>query len=1742
MTVGAGLVPAHQSREGTRPAPTNEERNMNGSFSKSIFAMLILATLMIVIPSSLFAAAKKNQAVPLPSEITILAAETNKPVSGAVVDIAFENMEAKPFATLTTDDSGKVVTQLARGSYRYLVRARGFGVTSGYLYVEPGTEKPSAGSWLNRAASISGRLVDSTGKPMAGVWLMLGRIHRCVTDNNGRFSFTELDAHGHNLVSAHEGWTLEKAMYPQVEAGEKKELGDVVLKRAASLKATLKLQDTTRIPVPAGITLSVSGNGLWKSIKTDNDGVIRVTGMPPGTYTVATSDNRLKPSEKKVTLAEGGTSELVVETAPRPPSLEIEEYGDIFLPEKALKMKAYGLWVTEATATIFKVPKESITDGPKLLSSVAGMETRGLNIARQFKVSFKKGKNDNHNRGRFKLPPLAPGPYILTLEGSGASSRIAFLVTRLGLVAKVSPDSIMLFASDLVTGKPMPGVTLQVRVDDKSIKTLTGADGTALFEKKKNTGIIAGSDGENLALLPLATEEAPEAPSEFKGYIYTERTAYRPGQKVYYKGVLRKLSNDSYRMPDIKTVHIKVTDSGDKLVHESDLAMSGKGSFNGNFDLAARPTLGEYSITASAGEEQWRGSFKVLEYRKPEFELKLSPQGPHHLSGSKVPVRLAGRYYFGAPVAGAKVTWRAYTSPFAPDPDDSAGGQFGDEQENYAGYGEFVGEGEATLDSSGEVLLQIPAKSHEFPTVYQIEADVADSSSRQVSGSASFTVVPSLLDLRIRGEEYLLKPGQDTGFRVRVSDWQGRPQKAVSVFATLNESIYDKKSRKSIWRETGKLYGTTDAQGSVRLASSFPRTGHWKVVARANDKEGRASIQETSTWVWRYGSQWEGSYRELEAEFDKKVYKPGDRARLIVKSPASGATLLLTIEGRRIHRRSLVRLDGAVQVIEIPVTEELAPNIYVSAVVIHGGRFFQQTGLLKVDHEPGKLSLDLKADKDIYAPGDTARITIKTTVDKKPAKSELSLAVVDEAIFAVAPERRDDIYRFFKGRREHLVTTIHSFPRLYLGGASKDAALRGEDDELKGIKVRKVFKDTAGWFPMLDAASDGIVTAEVQLPDNLTTWRATAVGHTEEQQFGSASTKFIAKLPFMARLSPPRFFIEGDSLQVPGTVTDTTGTEQQVTARFEASGLTISGESSFKATLAPDASMRKDVSLKAGPATEATIKLTAKGTKGADAMELVVPVLHRGLPREVAGAISLTETSAETNLKLPDDQMPGSAILTTTFSPTAAYSIVPALERLIAFPYGCVEQTMSRFLPAAYTKSLISRGGWDIPKNLESKLPSILSEGMKHLQELQHQDGGWGWWKNDKTSPELTAMVLSGLATAKKAGLDLDDSVIKRGLKSAEKQFETSTPLQSALLYRAVTAHGSRNEVAEKKISASVDKLPLNGKIAWADSLANTGRAPESAALLEALKKQLKEDGAAAYISDENLQWRWGGSTLETTSALLSSLLRVAPKDPFLPRLADYIQRKQAGGWWHTTALSSAAVMALADFVGSTGEKVADYRAELLHNGKPVASWKVEKGRITDGSPTVSIPASKGNNIIRLLRDKPEGTARLALSIGYRVAPESATSVKGLSLERNIYRIKSVKDGEAWRHEYTPLKQGEAVTAGEDLEVRLVVTNDQDLEYLILEDRLPAGFEVRQADRDPRYSGQSWYRGWYDHKERRDATVAWFMGRLSAGRHEFRSVIYPELTGTALALPASVWPMYRPEFRSESAPWQVNIR
>lgn len=1737
--------------------------------------LLRLLSLVLLLHLTLAVAAAGDSEVNV--NLLFLEEHGNKPVGGVKVEIIpVAAMPSQQIPALTSAADGTLKATLLPSGYRYTASKEGFADYEGAF--RAGDSEPLK-VYLNRQEIISGRLVDEQGKPLAGLTLKYNGIktNSCVSDGEGRFRIQDYFIYNNeprtnvHLQLADPVYVLEKPVHFELLSKEQKGLGDIVVRRGGSLKLTVVgVEQGKREPLEK-LDLSLANvqpGGAYVSGKgTDRNGSLIIGAIPPGSYRINSYDRRVTSlAPQLVEIKSGEQAELTVEAALRPPEVTFDDFGDVLLPGKEVKVRLDGFRVGRAKVSIFRIDPNLLLKEDFEQNAAATATPQGRKLIKSFIVALKGNKGNPHTRKTFKLPPLPPGTYQLDVHDAAQTEQrhevkplprhrkatmATFLVTRLALVTKISPNGTLIYAADLASGKPLKEVTVSAyplgnKDDGKPLSRVTTDSNGLAAAVAPAVGVrLVGQWRDSYAWLALTPEQTPAAGS-LKGYVYTERPAYRPGQTVYFKGVVRQRQGEGYLLPKAGTVRVSIVDSSEQTVMDKEIPLSLAGSFNGELILAVKPALGSYTLQAGSGSDQWQAGFKVLEYRKPDFEVTATQPLKFVLAGDKAEVNVLARYYFGAPVSSATVKYRLYSRQVYGFGGEEAGEyDDGGEEGYYGGYADFIGEGEVKTDADGRALIPVETAPGSVPLAYTLELEVTDASSRQVAASTSFTVVPALINVALRAQSYLAKPEQPVELTLKAATWEGTAVKA-GFRVKVEEQLYDKKKRVTSFRLIDTVEAVTDATGQASFRYAFPRPGNWRLTAVTSDSRGHDAVGQEWVWVWQQGYEWNSSWRELGLTFDKKSYRPGETARLLVKNPVKKGHLLLTVEGRDVYSRRVVPLNDAVEVIELPVPQEYAPYVFISASLISNGRFYNRTRMLKVDHKPDLLTVAVTPDKPLYAPGERVRLTVNTGGrDGSKRAAELSVGVVDEAIYAIARERGDDLYTVFRGSRDHLVTTIHSFPRVYLGGASKDAETAATEKQ-ESNRVRRIFKDTAFWLPVLETGADGAAFADFDLPDNLTTWRATAIGHTPASEFGSGTAKFIARLDVMARLLPPRFLVQGDEVRIPAMINNVTAGALPVKGLFIAKGLTIVGDPAFSGTVLASGSLRHDLGVRAAIAGEAIVRLDASAADKGDAMELAIPVLPNGIRRQVLGNIlQREEGSGETVIDFPSAAFSDAAVLTVSFAPSLAASLNQGVRELVEFPYGCVEQTMSRFLPAVYVRKLAQGGSWPVDSELDAKLPQVLDAGLTRLYDFQHEDGGWGWWKEDATDATMTAYVVYGLALAQKAGVELKEGVLERGRAALAAIIANESGSRLPYAYRAFTMDGATDMKSEERIEKEWQQLRLSEQLLYVEALLNRSENERAGQLLAGIKERVQREGTTAWLKDSDVDswWyadRWGGSAVETTAMLLESVLKIAPNDPLAPQLAEFLLRKRAGRGWQTTRASAMVIKALADYAGETG----NYSVRLLLNGKELERLTVAQGKVVTGRSVVAIPATallRGGNLVRLEKTGAGGAAHLTAILDYIVPPEMALSSSDIGIERQLFRITTRRDAAGVRLERIPLQAEEKLAPGDEVEVRLVIDNRKVQEYIIIEDPLPAGFEVKETLGESRFADYGSYGDWYTHRERHDERMAFFVNRLSPGRHEFRYVVSPQIEGRMQALPASIWAMYQPVIRAESRPWQVTV-
>ena len=237
--------------------------------------------------------------------------------------------------------------------------------------------------------------------------------------------------------------------------------------------------------------------------------------------------------------------------------------------------------------------------------------------------------------------------------------------------------------------------------------------------------------------------------------------------------------------------------------------------------------------------------------------------------------------------------------------------------------------------------------------------------------------------------------------------------------------------------------------------------------------------------------------------------------------------------------------------------------------------------------------------------------------------------------------------------------------------------------------MRSDFRSTILWQPDIHTDGNGAATVKVKYPDSLTTWLATARVASAGNQFGIGNTATRTKQPLIVRLQAPRFFVVGDQVTISGVINNNTDQVMRVASSLTAEGVTVSGlvvdgkpvkGEQRPIDVKPGSEARVDWMVAITQAGEAKLKVEARGEKYADAMEKSYAVYEHGIEKLVARSGKMRGESVSVTLDVPGARRKETTALSVQIAPSMAVTMLDALPYLIDYPYGCTEQTMSRFL------------------------------------------------------------------------------------------------------------------------------------------------------------------------------------------------------------------------------------------------------------------------------------------------------------------------------------------------------------------------------------------------------------------------------------------------------------------------------
>src|SRR5688500_13295492 len=309
---------------------------------------------------------------------------------------------------------------------------------------------------------------------------------------------------------------------------------------------------------------------------------------------------------------------------------------------------------------------------------------------------------------------------------------------------------------------------------------------------------------------------------------------------------------------------------------------------------------------------------------------------------------------------------------------------------------------------------------------------------------------------------------------------------------------------------------------------------------------------------------------------DKQRYSVGATATLLLASPFTDVEAWVTIERERVLESRRMRITAGATTIKVPITEALAPNAFVSVVLVRGrsappgtrddpGRPTMRVGYTELRVVPAVKSLQvaLAPGKLEYRPGDTARVSVSVkNAAGAGQRAEVTLWAVDEGVLALTGYRTPDLIDLIYQPRglgvrlaSNLVAVAAQIPP---GPKGQREAGGGGGADLAAI-LRSRFQTTAFFIGSLVTDANGNATASARLPDNLTTFRVMAVAVTAGDRYGSAATSMLVSRPLLARPSLPRFVRDGDRFIAGVVVNQRTSGTQRVEVDATARGITLEG-------------------------------------------------------------------------------------------------------------------------------------------------------------------------------------------------------------------------------------------------------------------------------------------------------------------------------------------------------------------------------------------------------------------------------------------------------------------------------------------------------------------------------------------------------------------------------------------------------
>ena len=1411
-----------------------------------------------------------------------------------------------------------------------------------------------------------------------------------------------------------------------------------------------------------------------------------------------------------------------------------------------------------------------------------------------------------------------------TRNGTTLGAQALVQLTDIGLAWKQSQSQTLVYAFSIKNGTPLSGVQLRLVSDeaDEITRTKTDASGIARiaakqYQKHKELWLDAavGKDrhvmafSKDLRSIGLWSFGIPYNPDgavagERRTLIFTDRDVYKPGEKVYIKAISRLVDNDKLLPTGQSPAKLTIRGSrGRKLVSE-DINFGKTGSFDYELTLP-ESGLGYHAIEIDFNDpdnpegREWKKvsshSFQVAEYRPNTFEVSLQSKKDAFV-GENITVPLSAKYYMGKPLSQAAASWNAYAYKRFLRPTGFEEFEFGDRYQKRSSHSEndtihLNGKGNAEIEFSVPEDRDSPA-----PYSVSLRAEITDANQQTITERTRFTVHSSNFYIGLREPEGVFRVGDAVPFAIACVGADGSPHTdPVNTAITIQREIWNTvkvkgSDGKIVLRndrqldlkkhETFSVKTRVDQETGLTRAQTreikFDEAGDYIITLESTDSEGRPVLtREKFRIIGAEEPAWAmHDVVRVDVIPDKKTYKIGETAKLLVRSPVFGKALLTTERGD-VKTTRVLEIDQFETVIDVPVEKGAAPNIFASLLIVRGSAESPHKHpaadyrlgycQLQVDDPASNLEVTLDSgDAEYFQPGQAVEVSalVSDSAGAPVTGAEVTFFAVDEGVLSLTGYETPDPGKIFHAPFPLTVMMGQSLSKLFPenpleqnfgnkgyvigGGGVADGA--GIDLN----KVRKDFKTIAFWKPKMETGPDGKVTHRFTAPDNLTSFRLMAIV-AEGNRFAHAEKPVVVNKPLIIEPALPAFSNLSDQLDITAVLHNNTKAAQDLEIKValddHAIFLKKLGDPVPTNFPSPDETVRlRNRKMTILPGQTEVLSFPVAMTKTGEAtwnwkvVSLTDPPLSDATESklQVGYPLPLLRTSKTHTLRKAGDidtllkdvdprLLSGRGDVEIEISNSRLIDATDAIDYLLTYPYGCVEQTTSTTIPWLSTQNLRKA----IPGlNLsEKEVNAAITRGTNRLLSMQTRNGGLSYWPGG-TEPVLWGSAYGGLALAlaEKGGAKLNSDnlnnlwiYLSTQLRNSAKATGPYDLSQRCLAAYTLAIAGKAEPGYHEVLFEKRESLPREARallaLAIMESSPNT-----DAAQVARVKTLLNEKPGKA-----NSGVRWYKKPYLTSTELMA-WSRFKASDPKTDELlSELMKLRRPGSGWGSTYSNAWPLMALSAHSETATASLNENKATIQFDGK-TETVTFSRGPL---GKSFSFPF-QGDKTKHPLKINLENDGPLYAHIKVATQPEllpMQPENKGFGIRRKYQEV----DIEGKLSPPNDLMVGDLVLVTLDLNV----AKEQE-DYLAIDDPLPSILEAVNPNfktQDTRGANQAANRReehirhlYANHREMRKDRTLFFADRIyRPGDYRIQYMARVVAPGRSIAPPAKIEAMYEPE-------------